>query len=48
VHSIEIIRTHRLELDKLIERTAPLAEGTQIVHELAKGNLDVVKVILYP
>lgn len=47
-HSIEIIRTNRLPVTKLIENTAPLTDGSQIIHDLAKGTLDHVKVILYP
>ncbi len=46
--AIEAIRTRRVDVTSLIEMTAPLEEGTQIVNELAKGSLDVVKVILKP
>ena len=46
--SIEIIRTNRLDVNRLIEKTAPLQDGSQIIHDLAKGTLDAVKVMLYP
>lgn len=46
--SIEIIRTDRLNVRRLIEKTAPLEDGSQIIHDLAKGTLDAVKVMLYP
>lgn len=46
--SMEVIRTERLPVKRLIEMKAPLEDGTQIIYDLAKGNLDAVKVILYP
>lgn len=46
--AIEIIRTDRLPVKRLIEMSAPLQDGTRIIDDLAKGNLDAVKVILYP
>lgn len=46
--SIEVIRMGRLDVKQLVERTASLEEGPQIIHDLAKGSLDAVKVILYP
>jgi threonine dehydrogenase-like Zn-dependent dehydrogenase len=32
----------------LIEKRAPLADGTQIIDDLAKGNADWIKVMLTP
>ncbi len=46
--SIETIRSRRIDPMLLVERRAALKEGTQIIDDLAKGNLDLVKVILKP
>jgi L-iditol 2-dehydrogenase len=47
--SIELIRrTDAFDFRQLIEVVAPLEEGPQLVHDLAKGSLEAVKVILKP
>lgn len=46
--AIGLLASGRLQVDPLIERIAPLAEGPQLIHDLAKGTLDVVKVVLTP
>jgi L-iditol 2-dehydrogenase len=46
--SIEMIRSHKIDPMLLVERRAALEQGTQIIDELAKGKLDLVKVILKP
>jgi L-iditol 2-dehydrogenase len=46
--SIELLASSRLTVDPLIERIAPLADGPQLIHDLAKSTLDAVKVVLTP
>ncbi len=46
--AIEAIRSGRVDVSPIIERIAPLAEGPQIAHDLAKGTLDAIKVVLKP
>jgi L-iditol 2-dehydrogenase len=46
--SIEAIRSGRIDIAPLIEKIAPLADGPQLFHDLAKGELDAIKVILQP
>jgi L-iditol 2-dehydrogenase len=47
--SIELIRrSDTFDVTQLIEVVAPLDEGPQLVHDLAKGSLEAVKVILKP
>jgi len=46
--SIETIRAGRINPLPLVEKIASLEQGTQIVNELAKGGMDLVKVILKP
>ncbi len=46
--SISLLVSGRLNVDLLIERIAPLADGPQLIHDLAKGTLDAVKVVLNP
>lgn len=46
--AIQAIASGRINVDPLIERIAPLADGPQIIHELASGTLDLAKVILEP
>jgi L-iditol 2-dehydrogenase len=46
--AIELLASRRIDVAPLIEQTAPLAEGPQLVHDLAKGTLEAVKVVLTP
>lgn len=46
--AIEALRMGRIDVTPLIERVAPLEEGPSLVHDLAKGTLDVAKAILRP
>ncbi len=46
--AIELLRAGRVDVRPLIERLAPLEEGPALVHDLAEGSLDAVKVILKP
>ena len=46
--AIQAIASGRVNVAPLIERVAPLEEGPQIIHDLAKGDLDLAKVILEP
>ena len=46
--AIELLRTKRINVAPLTERIAPLAEGPELFHDLAKGKLDALKVILQP
>lgn len=46
--AIETLRAGRIDVAPLIERVAPLEEGPDLVHDLAEGSLDAVKVILKP
>ncbi|MBI5033698.1 MAG: galactitol-1-phosphate 5-dehydrogenase [Chloroflexi bacterium] len=46
--ALQAIHTQRVNVAPLIERVAPLEEGPQLIHDLAKGTLEAVKVILVP
>jgi L-iditol 2-dehydrogenase len=46
--ALELLASGRINVAPLIERIAPLAEGPQLVHDLAKGALETVKVVLTP
>lgn len=46
--AIELLRTQRISVAPLIERVAPLDHGPQLFHDLARGTLDSIKVILQP
>ncbi len=46
--AIDALSLGRIDVKPLIERIAPLAEGPELVHDLAKGTLDVAKAILKP
>lgn len=46
--AIEVLRSKRIDVAPLIEQVAPLEHGPQVIHDLAKGTLDAVKVILTP
>ncbi len=47
-HSLEAIRSGKIDITPLIEMIAPLEDGPQLFHDLAGGKLDAVKVILKP
>ncbi|MEX1020376.1 MAG: galactitol-1-phosphate 5-dehydrogenase [Litorilinea sp.] len=46
--AIQAIATGRLDISPLIEQVSPLAEGPAIIHALAAGEMDKIKVILEP
>jgi L-iditol 2-dehydrogenase len=47
--AIEAVRRSRwFDFTQLIELVAPLADGPKLVHDLAKGELSAVKVVLKP
>jgi L-iditol 2-dehydrogenase len=46
--AIEALSSGRINVAPLVERIAPLEEGPQLIHDLAKGTLDAVKVVLQP
>jgi L-iditol 2-dehydrogenase len=46
--AIQAIDSGRVDVTPLIERVAPLEEGPQLMHDLAKGTLDAAKVVLKP
>jgi L-iditol 2-dehydrogenase len=46
--SIQAIRSQRIDPTVLIEKRATLADGTQIIDDLARGNADWIKVMLTP
>lgn len=46
--AIQAIASGRINVEPMMERVATLAEGPQIIHDLAAGNSDLVKVILEP
>jgi L-iditol 2-dehydrogenase len=44
----DALATRRLDVRPLIERVAPLEDGPELFRQLAKGELDAVKVLLAP
>jgi L-iditol 2-dehydrogenase len=46
--AIALLRDGRIAAAPLIERVAPLGDGPALVHDLAEGSLEDVKVILKP
>jgi L-iditol 2-dehydrogenase len=46
--AIEALSGGRLNVAPLIERVAPLEQGPELVHGLAKGTLEDVKIVLRP
>ena len=46
--AIQAIHSGRVDVTPLIERVAPLEDGPQLMHDLAKGTLDAAKVVLKP
>lgn len=46
--AIEALATGRVDVSPIIEQVAPLEAGPQIFHDLAKGALDAIKVVLKP
>ena len=46
--SLEAIRSGRIDIMPLIEKLAPLEDGPQLFHDLARRELDAIKVILKP
>jgi L-iditol 2-dehydrogenase len=46
--AIEALRLGRIDVRPLIERVAPLEDGPGLVHDLAKGTLDLAKAVLKP
>jgi threonine dehydrogenase-like Zn-dependent dehydrogenase len=46
--AIASIHSGRIDVRPLIEKIAPLTDGSELFHELAKGTLDAIKVILKP
>jgi L-iditol 2-dehydrogenase len=46
--AVELLAAQRINVAPLIERVAPLAEGPQLIHDLATATLDVAKVVLIP
>jgi L-iditol 2-dehydrogenase len=45
---IQALASKRLDVSPLIEQIAPLSEGPAIIHALAAGEMDKIKVILEP
>lgn len=46
--AIEAIRSGSVDVMALVEDVLPLAEGPRVVTELAKGQLDAIKIVLKP
>ncbi len=46
--AIEALSSGRLNVDPLVEKTAPLDEGPELFRSLAAGETDLVKIILKP
>ncbi|MCX7671549.1 MAG: zinc-binding dehydrogenase, partial [Anaerolineae bacterium] len=46
--AIEALATGRVDVSPIIEQIAPLEAGPQIFHDLARGTLDAIKVVLKP
>lgn len=47
-HAIAALASGRIDVSPLIEVVAPLSDGPQLMHDLADGSLDAVKVVLQP
>ena len=46
--AIEAIRAGRVDVTPIMEQIVPLEAGPQVYHDLAKGTLDAIKVVLTP
>ncbi len=46
--AVELLRSRRVDVTPLIERVAGLEDGPGLIHDLARGSLDAVKVVLEP
>ncbi len=46
--AVELLRSGRVDVTPLIERVAGLEDGPELIHDLARGSLDAVKVVLEP
>lgn len=46
--AVELLRSKRVDVTPLIERVAGLEDGPELIHDLARGSLDAVKVVLEP
>ncbi|MGC8779950.1 MAG: zinc-dependent alcohol dehydrogenase [Anaerolineae bacterium] len=46
--AIEALAAGRIDVSPIIEQVAPLEAGPQIFHDLARGTLDAIKVVLKP
>jgi L-iditol 2-dehydrogenase len=46
--AIEAIRAGRVDVTPIMEQIVPLEAGPQVYHDLAKGALDAIKVVLTP
>jgi L-iditol 2-dehydrogenase len=46
--AIEAIASRRIDVAPLVEHRAPLEDGPRLMHELATGRLDALKVVLEP
>lgn len=46
--AVKLLHSGRLNVAPLIEQVSPLTEGPQVIHDLAKGTLQAVKVVLTP
>ena len=46
--AIEALSSGRLNVDPLVEKNAPLEDGSEIFRSLAAGETDLVKIILKP
>ena len=44
--ALAAIASGKINVDAMIERIAPLAEGPQIMDDLARGRIDLLKVVL--
>jgi L-iditol 2-dehydrogenase len=47
-HAIAALGSGRIDVAPLIEVVAPLGDGPQLIHDLADGSLQAVKVVLQP
>lgn len=44
--ALEAIASGKINVDAMIEKVAPLSEGPQIIDDLARGKVDIVKAVL--